>query len=75
MLFESVMPKPLAAIPGILIPAILVANILKLLTFKRMKKMKLQHYFMSALSIADLMTLSAVVPSFMDSGVDICGCP
>ena len=64
-LFESVMPKPLAAIPGILIPAILVANILNLVTFKRMKKMKLQHYFMSALSIVDLMTLSAVVPSFI----------
>ena len=61
--YRSFLPRELAAIPGFLSLAIVVANILIIVTFSRMKAIKLQHYFMCVLAVVDLMTLSAVLPS------------
>ena len=64
-LYTPIIPRELAAIPGFLSVAILVANILILVTFSRMKTLKLQHYFMCVLAVNDLLTISTLLPSII----------
>ena len=60
------LPAASALLPIIIAIAILINNVLVLMTFKKMTGLQIQHYFMIGLTIADLMTVLAVpVTSFI----------
>ena len=60
------LPAASALLPIMIAIAILINNVLVLMTFKKMTGLQIQHYFMIGLTIADLMTVLPVsVTSFI----------
>lgn len=55
-LSHTTLPSELAALQIAIIIFILVGNVLVIITFKRMRALKIQHYFMIALSVTDIVT-------------------
>lgn len=56
-LHKSMLPREVAIVPILITLGILVNNILLLITFRRMRKLQVQHFFMIGLALADLQTI------------------
>ena len=56
-LYKTMLPREVGVIPLAVSLYILVNNILVLVTFRRMRTLQIQHYFMIGLALADLQTL------------------
>ena len=56
-LYEASVSRGFTCVPVVVYLLALISNILVLTTFKKMPRLKTQHYFMTGLAFADLLTL------------------